>query len=109
MKPVVLAALLIALAPGSVAAADPAAGAAVAQTICAACHDISPAKPKRERPHAPSVPPAFYTIAQDLSHTQAWFGRFLRMPHGNMDNVVLTQADIDNVSAYIVSMRNRKP
>ena len=106
-----LAALMVAFtaAPYSAAAADPAAAVVIVQSICGSCHDVSGAKPKQERPRTPGVPPAFYTIAQDPSHTVEWFGRFMRMPHGQMDNVVLTQSDIDNVSAYILAMRNPKP
>jgi mono/diheme cytochrome c family protein len=103
-------ALIVAIAASqAVAAADPAAGAAIAKNICSMCHDVSSAKPARERPRAPAVPPPFYTIAQEPSHTAEWFGRFLRMPHGRMDNVVLTQADIANVGAYILAMRDPKP
>jgi mono/diheme cytochrome c family protein len=84
---------------------DAAAGANVAKAICAACHDISNAAPRRQQPRMPAVPPAFFDVAQDATHTTEWFRRFLRLPHGQMDNVTLTRADIDNVSAYIQGMR----
>jgi mono/diheme cytochrome c family protein len=87
------------------AAGDPAVGAALAGMICAACHDIAPTSAGWQGALTPGKPPAFVDVAQDPTHTVAWFQRFLRTPHGRMDNVVLTRSDIDNVSAYILAMR----
>ena len=87
------------------AAGDPTVGAAVAGMVCAFCHDISPTSSGSPDARTPGKPPAFVDVVQDPSHTAAWFQRFLRIPHGRMDNVVLTQSDIDNVSAYILAMR----
>src|SRR3954468_15898852 len=104
-----VAALTLAIAAGPTVAADTSAGASLAHMVCASCHDVSPMKPRRAEIRTPAVPPAFYAIAQDPAHTAEWFMRFLRLPHGKMDNVVLTQPDIDNVSAYILAMRDIKP
>lgn len=97
---------LIMLSTGAAdAAGDPAVGGALAGMICASCHDIAPTSAGSPGARPPGKPPAFVDVAQDPAHTAAWFQRFLRIPHGRMDNVVLTQGDIDNVSAYILAMR----
>ncbi|MHB1205873.1 MAG: c-type cytochrome [Rhodospirillaceae bacterium] len=76
----------------------------VIQNICARCHDTSP-ELKTVPPRQPGVAPAFLTIAADPKISRVRLLKFLRFPHGDMDNVFLTRRETADVADYILSLR----
>ncbi len=93
-------------APGMAAeaAGDPAAGKKVTEFLCRNCHDVS----GNERPKSPpGGAPAFFEIAQSQATTTASVRKLLRLPHGRMTNVHLTDKEIDDAAAYILSFRRK--
>jgi mono/diheme cytochrome c family protein len=99
----------LAPAPCALAAdrsAAAAKGKAAAAKACAGCHDISDdlkAAPDRR----PGMPPSFLTIAESRTLDAARLGAFLRTPHGEMDHLLITRHEIDEVVAYIMSLRRK--
>ena len=84
----------------------PAAGAIIARNLCAGCHDVSDdmrAPPLR----VSGQPPAFTTAAQSRGLTPARLRAFLRLPHGEMDNLELTPGETDDVVSYVISLRRK--
>ena len=80
------------------AAADTAKGAQLARQWCAHCHIIG-------QPSAPGTaqqgPPSFTAIGMTTDQMRA----FLTRPHGAMPDLALTRTEIDDVIAYIESLR----
>jgi cytochrome c len=80
------------------AAADVAEGALVARQWCVQCHVIGSAP-------APGTvqqgPPAFAAIGMTGDQMRA----FLSRPHGSMPDLALTRSEIDNLIAYIETLR----
>jgi mono/diheme cytochrome c family protein len=72
---------------------DPAAGERLAAANCATCHG------------AQRRAPAFTTIAAMPSTTQTSLGVFLQTSHASMPNLILSAADRNNLTAYILSLR----
>jgi cytochrome c len=99
--PQILAALLLSVA--AVAEAAPAetdAGAQIAQRWCVNCHVISSAQTGT----AAQGPPSFPTIAKNgMSNDQ--LQAFLSHPHGAMPDLALTRNEIDDLIAYIRSLK----
>lgn len=86
--------------------ASAANGKTVATRVCAGCHDVSDdlkAAPNRR----PGVPPPFLTVAASPDLNAVELGKFLRFPHGEMDNLVMTRRESDDVVAYIMSLRRK--
>ncbi len=80
---------------------DPAAGLDYARAICADCHDV-----EREWDElAAFYGPPFVDIAALPSTTAMSLRVFLRTPHENMPNLVLTDQELDDVIAYILSLK----
>ncbi len=108
--------LLIAAACGLVGCAsaekpqDPVAlarvGKNVAGNICVGCHDVSDDY-RAPPPRTPGAPPAFITIAADPRLDLGRLTRFVRFPHGEMDNITMTQNDTNAVVAYILSLKRQ--
>ena len=93
--------VLLALLAPNPASADAAAGERLARQWCANCHVIGGAGGS---PAAiPQGPPSFPTIAGHLDPGQ--LRAFLSHPHGAMPDLALTRAEIDDVIAYIESLR----
>ena len=82
-------------------AADAKEGETLAGRWCVSCHDIG----RSEKPTASDTAPTFDSIARrkDLNrvHLEAWLGH----PHPPMPNLNLTRTEIDNLVAYIESLR----
>ncbi len=93
------------LSAAAVAEAAPAetgasAGAQIAQRWCVNCHVISNAQTGA----VPQGPPSFPTIAKSgMSADQ--LRAFLSHPHGAMPDLALTRTEIDDLIAYIQSLR----
>jgi mono/diheme cytochrome c family protein len=98
-----LAAVALTLAGGITAAfpsaaADAAKGAQLARQWCVHCHVVGAAP-------APSTvqqgPPAFTAMGMTGDQMRA----FLTRPHGAMPDLALTRSEIDDVIAYIETLR----
>lgn len=86
---------------------DPAAGLEYARAICADCHDV-----EREWDElAAFYGPPFVDIAALPSTTGMSLRAFLLSPHENMPNLILTDDALDDVIAYILSLKpeDRRP
>lgn len=82
---------------------DAAEGRRLARAWCSGCHRVDPAAPG---PASDAVP-GFPAIAAMPSTTKLSIEVFLRTPHGDMPDLKLTQTQIDDVAAYILSLRGR--
>jgi cytochrome c len=103
------AAMLVALALPAAAQSppveegDPVAGKAVARAWCASCHVVE-ANP--DRAIAGSVP-SFFAIADRPTTTAAGLRAFLATQHGRMPNLNLSNANIENTLAYILTLKGK--
>lgn len=98
--------LLIAWPAGSAAAAqelpgNPGAGRTLAVAECAACHEVEKGVPGATLPD----PPGFQRIADNPAMTALALRVFLRTPHSDMPNLILSDAETDNLIAYILGLR----
>ena len=79
---------------------DPGAGAAYAQQVCAKCHAIDQTGTSPE----PIAPPF-----KDVANTPGMTGTALRVwlstSHPTMPNIIVEPTDMDNVIAFIVSLK----
>ena len=83
-------------------AGDIAAGRRLADTVCSVCHRIDNRSGPREGPG-----PSFADIARMPSTTPLAISVFLQSSHNNMPNLILTQAEIDDVRSFILSLRDK--
>jgi mono/diheme cytochrome c family protein len=77
---------------------DVARGRGLVQADCLSCHG-DPAR----RPRAPD----FREVASMPSTTALSLGVFLRTSHPSMPNIILAPADLDDIIAYILSLKTR--
>ena len=92
--------LTLGLWTGAAWSADAGAGAALADKWCAGCHLTG-------RPTSGPVtdgPPGFHAIASS-GKTSEQLRTFLTKPHYPMPDLSLSRNDIDNLVAYIESLR----
>jgi mono/diheme cytochrome c family protein len=74
-------------------------GLRLAREACAECHLVEGAgKPRSEAP-------AFAAVAAMPSTTTTAIKVFLKTPHANMPNIMLSETEIDAIAAYIMSLR----
>ena len=83
---------------------DAAAGKKATAFACRNCHDVS-GNEKAQNP--PGGAPSFLEVAQNPKTTEPSLHKFLTLPHGKMDNVVLSGREIDDLTAYILSLRRK--
>ncbi|MCW5771539.1 MAG: cytochrome c [Rhodospirillaceae bacterium] len=93
-------AALAMLATARAESPDPARGRAVAERSCAKCHAIAPGRTGPE----PAIP-SFMQMARDPDHTRASLRQMIELPHHEMPAQSLTRAEIDDVVAYILSLK----
>jgi mono/diheme cytochrome c family protein len=98
-RPATLALLLASLAPIA-AHADAATGERLARQWCVNCHVIDGSGPATATPQGP---PTFRIIAGHLDRDQ--MRTFLSHPHGAMPDLALTRAEIEDLIAYIATLR----
>lgn len=82
-------------APGNVAS-----GHELAKTWCSGCHLVE-AREMKARDAVPSLA----AVAAMKSTTALSLQAFLQTPHGNMPDWRLTRQQVDDVVAYIMSLR----
>jgi mono/diheme cytochrome c family protein len=80
---------------------DAAAGRTVAETWCSTCHVVVPTPQSATSTGAPT----FAAVARMASTTQMSLRVFLQTPHGRMPDLHLSTGEIDDLTAYIVSLR----
>jgi mono/diheme cytochrome c family protein len=104
MRPFLMFAMLCGLAAAqSAQAQDAGAGERIAQSWCSRCHLVDSGQQKG----GSDAVPTFSSIARRASTSQASLTIFLATPHRGMPDFNLTRAEIQNVAAYILSMRDR--
>ena len=82
---------------------DVAAGRHLSETWCSSCHLVGP-DPARA---VSNGVPTFAAIAQQKSTTALSLGVFLQTPHAGMPDLHLSRDEIDDLAAYILSLRSR--
>ena len=82
---------------------DPQAGHEVARTWCANCHLV---ERNQDRVVAGSVP-SFFAIAERPTTTADGLRAFLATQHGRMPNLTLSNTNIENVVAYIQTLKGK--
>jgi cytochrome c2 len=92
---------VIYLVNGPVLAGDPMAGADIAKRWCTACHATGTS------PAARDVGPPFAEIANDPMRTESRLRTWLADPHPPMPNPGLSRVEIENVIAYLASLRTK--
>ena len=104
MRHVIAALAAVAAGAGAAAAqhlpGDPVAGLELARSICADCHDVE----REWDAMAAFYGPPFVDIAAQRSTTEMSLKVFLRTPHENMPNLILTDRQSDDVISYILSL-----
>jgi mono/diheme cytochrome c family protein len=80
---------------------DPGAGAAYAQQVCAKCHAID-----RTGSSPELTAPPFKDVANTPGMTETALTVWLRTSHPTMPNIIVEPADMDNVIAYILSLKD---
>ena len=95
--------LVLLLSAGPALAGDPEAGQQLAAKWCANCHMITPTQ---ETATAIGVP-TFSGIARMASTTETSLRVFFQTPHVRMPDLHLSMPEIDDVSAYILSLKGR--
>lgn len=104
MRPWLLALMLAAspsLAMAQLEPGDPGAGKQLAATWCANCHRIAPAGPGP----ATDIAPSFAAIAALPSTTSMSLRAYLRTPHANMPDYRLSREELDDIVAYLLTVR----
>ena len=95
-------ALIVPFAPA--VAADSARGASLAERWCVTCHVPGPGL--KSGPGTDAGPP-FATIAADPTLTEQRLRGWLADPHPPMPNFNLSRAEIEDLIAYIRSLKPR--
>ena len=93
------------MASGFAAAQEPGdsvAGRTLAEKWCSSCHLVDAGQQTATSSGAPTFP----AIARMKSVTRLSLGVFLQTPHDRMPNLHLTRDEMDDVSAYILSLRH---
>ena len=83
---------------------DADAGRRLATGWCSNCHQVDPGA----RGRGSDAIPSFASIAERSSTTALSIRAFLRTSHRNMPNFNLTETQIDDIGAYILSLRNAR-
>lgn len=86
---------------------DPVAGKKYAQIECAGCHVINEKRGKRPPQREQGAAPYFSTIAHDPAMTAEKIRETLKLPHGSMANLVVSEKDAENILSYIGSLRGQ--
>jgi mono/diheme cytochrome c family protein len=103
MRTLTLMVMAAALWAGNAAAAgDPRVGQAIARTWCVSCHATATGQTS-----ATDIAPPFIDIANDPARTPTRLRTWLTDPHPPMPDPGLTRAQIDDIIAYIRTLRRR--
>lgn len=108
-RSVFITSLLLTLLAGSGMASaqetgDAAQGRAFAANNCTACHAVQAGEEASPLHTAPS----FTAVANTPGVTELALHTFFRTSHKNMPNFIIASKDIDDVTAYILSLKEKK-
>ena len=85
---------------------DAEAGKDLALGVCSRCHVVADIQ------HLPKPPvrnvPSFFALADDPGKTEFYLRSFFRTPHRVMPNFMLTAQEIDDIVAYIFSLKGHR-
>jgi mono/diheme cytochrome c family protein len=82
---------------------DKTKGRIFAQAVCAECHAVNPSD--TASPRTDAAP--FKAIAVTPGMTELALAVWLKTPHKTMPNLIIGNDDMENVIAYIVSLRGK--
>ena len=88
------------LQASSAGAADASHGKAIAERWCATCHRV-----ERNPKSATDQPPPFASIAELPDFDANRLALLLLRPHPSMPNLMLSRAEISDLSEYIKSLK----
>jgi mono/diheme cytochrome c family protein len=94
----------IALTPSLASAVElgsPKAGQAYAERVCAECHEVQAGDSFSPNPTSPT----FQEIADTPGMTARALAVFLTTSHPTMPDIMIERDDLDNVIAYVTSLR----
>jgi mono/diheme cytochrome c family protein len=95
-------ALMVAAGPAlAVELGSELAGSDYAKKVCAECHEVGPYQSFSPNPDAPS----FKEIADTQGMSARALGVWLQTSHPTMPDLIIKPDDMDNVIAYILSLR----
>ena len=94
-------ALALAWLTGHALAADAKNGKALARDWCATCHLV-----ERKGAGGDGAPP-FESIANDPARTDSYLRSWLADPHPAMPNLQLSRNEIDDLVAYLQSLKKK--
>jgi len=106
LTPLVMAALLLPTLSGyaidseAPSAADTAYGRHMAENWCSSCHLVS-----AEQKPTKKVGPPFASIAQSATFSADHLAYLLYDPHPKMAKLALSRGAIENIAAYIASLK----
>jgi len=78
-------------------------GLAYAQKVCSDCHNVLRSDAASPNPQAPSFKQVANTPGMSITALTVWS----RTSHATMPNLVIQPAEMENLIAYILSLRNR--
>jgi mono/diheme cytochrome c family protein len=76
-------------------------GEAFALEICSDCHVVSDRQVRVDTVKLPS----FRAVANDPKYSEHWLRTFMRTPHFEMPNFILTDQQLDDLLAYIDTLK----
>jgi mono/diheme cytochrome c family protein len=82
---------------------DPQAGHTLVKTWCTNCHVVEPLHPAVST----DVAPSFSAVAHMPSTTSMSIHVFLQTSHGQMPDFKLSREQIDDIAAYILTLREQ--
>ncbi len=94
----------IAVGPFKAHAANVAEGARLAQDLCSRCH-VTTGEARLGWTNAPS----FTAIANKPATTTASLQAFIQKPHMRMSNLARSRAEAADLTAYILTLRQKSP
>ncbi len=83
---------------------DADAGHQLARRWCAGCHIVDA---EQRHGSATGVPPPFKAVAAMPSTTSLSLHAFLQTPHDRMPDFKLSRGELDDLSAYILSLKEK--
>jgi len=106
MKPLLLGTIMVLATATAAAAADDLsrsqAGHVYAETYCSKCHSIGAG------PSPLPQAPRFKDVAEQSGVTAMSLQAFLQSSHPTMPNIIIEPEDMQNVIAYILSLKGRE-
>jgi mono/diheme cytochrome c family protein len=102
---VIAAGLLVATAmPLAAQSGDVAKGQAFVRKMCTPCHAVERGEPASPAQKAPTFSSVANTPGMTTMALMAWF----RTPHPSMPDFIIATKDVQDINAYIMSLKDEK-